>query len=171
MERFLKDSDVVFAMSNIRGNKVRVEDPLPFSFFYSPKMSSHGPRVKPVFDPQKMRIENAGTLKLCDNWRYIPGKNDNPSDKQIEEMKAFFRKYLVVFLLVWDNLVDEPDADEYFKGEITLQEFIACLDFYQDNKEVLDSVKTIGQLEDVCREFNLLDFLIVVLLKRDFFML
>ena len=159
MKRLIHSSEDIFAMSNVLGKFVKVEKKLPFSFYYSPKNSSHGPRVKPVINPEKMRISDAGTLELCDKWEFTPGQNDSAVPKKIiDEMKSFFRKYLVLFLLVWEGLADDPILGYYLEGRLALADFIESLDFYEDYKEDLDAIQTVAELEEFCRKHQLVNF-------------
>lgn len=159
MKRYIHATEDIFAMFNVRGKYIKVEKEIPFSFYYSPRNSSHGPRVKPVMNPSKMNLSDAGVLMLCNNWDFIPGaKDQHCSSSLIKEMKNFFRKYLVLFLLVWDNQIDDPELEDYFRGDITLNEFIRDIDFYNDYKEDLDEINDVTSLEDYCREHNLVNF-------------
>ena len=164
MKRLLRNTsenlDAIFCMSGIRGKNIKVEKNLPFSFYYSTKNSSHGPRIKPIFDPTKVNKTKMGTLKLCDDWSYIPGEDDNrvPSS-EINELKQFARKYLILFLLVWENKTpDELALSDYLQGDISIEEFVKELDFYKDYSKELDGVYTVQDLENVCREHDLVNF-------------
>lgn len=133
MKRYIKSHDDIFAMSNVRGRYIKVEKNIPFSFYYSPRNSSHGPRVKVIFNPDRMKQGLAGNLMLCGDWDFTPGENDSSvSSKEVNKMKEFFRKYLILFLLVWDGHSDEPDPEDYFRGDIDLHELISRIDFYAD---------------------------------------
>lgn len=79
------NSDYIFAMSDVRGRYVKQPNKLPFSFYFSPSDGvAHGIRVKPVFNPERLILNKTGTLKLCDDWEYAPGKDDKfVSDKDI----------------------------------------------------------------------------------------
>lgn len=159
MKRWIHTKEDIFAMSNVRGKHIKVEKNVPFSFYYSPMNSSHGPRVKPVLNPEKMNLDDAGTLKLCDDWEFVPGAKDTrPSRKLVKEMKDFFHKYLVLFLLVWDKKVDDPMLEDYFRGDISLKEFIQDIVFYDEYKEVLDEIDSVEKLEEACRRNNLVNF-------------
>lgn len=159
MKRYIHSSEDIFAMSNVRGRHIKVEKEVPFSFYYSPRNSSHGPRVKPLFNPNTISMDAAGTLKLCDDWEFIPGTYDKKhSSSDVRGMKAFFRKYLVLFLLVWDKLIDDPELEDYFRGDTTLHDFITCLKFYEDYKEELDKIKDVQKLEEFCRDNDLVNF-------------
>lgn len=152
------DREAVFGMSNVLGKFIKVESNVPFSFYYSPRNSSHGPRVKPILNPEKMRLSDAGTLALCDDWEYVPGTKDkNHSAKVVNSMKAFFHKYLILFLLVWEELADDPMLGYYLEGRSTLSGFIETLDFYNDYKDQLDSIETVEELEQFCRDNDLVN--------------
>lgn len=150
--------DDIFGMSNVLGKFIKVEKKPDFSFYYSPKNSSHGPRVKPIMNPEKMRLDDAGTLELCDKWEFIPGVNDQdvPS-KSVNKMKRFFRKYLILFLLVWEKEANDPDLGYYLQGQLELSDFIQGLDFYKDYQEDLDNIKTVAELEQFCRDRELVN--------------
>lgn len=149
----------VFSMSNVRGSRVVNPHKLNFSFYFSGNDGNkHSIRVKPIFDPEHMRIGNAGTLELSGNWNYIPGKNDkNVSSKQITIMKKFFKNYIVIFCLVWEGLVDETSASDYFEGYSNLHDFISSLDFYDSYKNQLDNIHDIKSLEAFCRSNNVVN--------------
>ena len=85
------EPDTVMCMSNVRGKKIRVQKNIPFSFYFSASQGNHDIRVKPMFNPTKLRDDLVGTLKLCDDWEYTPGANDtHASSKDVERMKKFF---------------------------------------------------------------------------------
>ena len=89
MKRLLHNEDI-FAMSNIRGRYVVNPNKLDFSFYFSPGSGvDHSIRVKPVFNPEKLKLSMTGTLKLCDDWEYVRGKDDSSvSEKDIRKMKV-----------------------------------------------------------------------------------
>lgn len=125
MKRFLSGHEAILAMSNVRGKYVTVADNLTFSFFYSPRWTHHGPRVKVVFNSDKMRREFASVQKLCNDWKFIQNKEDRrPSQSEITDMQQFFRKYLILFLLVWDMKLSEADPADYLTGRMPLDELV-----------------------------------------------
>ena len=155
MYRYNRD---VLCMSNVRGNKVRVQKNLPFSFYFSAQQGSHSIRVKPVFNPEKLSDSAVGTLKLCDDWKYIPGPDDKDvSSSDIAKMKKFFRKFLVLFAATWDRQIDDGTVYDYLVGDITLPELIEQFDFYEDHKADLDDITFVAELEDYCRSNNLVN--------------
>lgn len=159
MKRYIYNSEDIMCMSDVRGRKIKVESNVPFSFYYSAKNSSHGPRVKVAFNPDKLRIDQTGTLKLCDDWSFKSNTGERVSSNMMYAMKKFFRKYLVLFLLVWESKVeDEPSLGDYLEGDISFEEFIKMFDFYDEYSEELDSMYNVEELEEFCREHNLVNF-------------
>lgn len=156
----LDDLDEIMCMSNVRGKKVVHPSKLPFSFYYSTKsQKQHSIRVKPIFNDNRMSADLAGTLKLCDDWSYVPGKeNRRISHSEIRIMKQFFQSNIVLFCLVWDMQVNEPLLADYLQGEISLHEFIEDLDFYREYKQELDKINTVKELENFCRKNKLVNF-------------
>ena len=158
MKRYIKSQEDIFAMSNVRGKYVTV-DPIQFSFYYSVKNSNHGPRVKVTTDPEKLRPNRMSTMKLCDDWSIEVNPLDNKiSGKDEKSMREFFRKYLILFLLVWEDLTYEPNLADYMTGDMTLSEFIRDLDFYKEYTRDLDSIETVADLEQFCRDNKLVSF-------------
>lgn len=148
----------VCCMSNVRGNKVRVQRNLPFSFYFSAKQGKHPIHVKPMFNPAKLRDDLVGTLKLCDDWKYTPGPDDLHVDQSdIAKMKRFFRKYLVLFAATWDHQLADGDVYDYLVGDITLAELIETFDFYEEFADDLDEIDSVSQLEDFCRAHQLVN--------------
>ena len=159
MKRWIKSCNDIFGMSNVRGKHIKVDDNVPFSFYYSPKNSIHVPRVKPVLNPDRINLQKSGTLKLCDDWEFVPGPDDKHVSKSlVENMKQFFRKYLILFLLVWDNHVDDPLLEDYFRGDISFEEFVSNIDFYEGRKDELNQIHSVDSLENYCRSNNLVNF-------------
>lgn len=159
MKRYISSSEDIFAMSNVRGKYIKVEKDVPFSFYYSPRNSSHGPRVKPVLNPDRMNLRETGVLRLCGDWKFTPGPYDkHHSDADVARMRDFFRKYLILFLLVWDTQVPDPELEDYFRGDITLKEFIQEIDFYSEYSSELDKINSVSELEQFCRDNDLVNF-------------
>lgn len=152
--------DGVMCMSNVRGARVKTPSALPFSFYFSAKDGvSHGPKVKVSFDPEKLRIDRCGTLKLCDDWKFIPGQDDsNVKSRDIREMKSFFKVNIVLFCLVWDIHVSDPTVQDYFLGQASLQDIIQEADFYEDYRDDLDRITDVFELDNFCRDNNLVNF-------------
>ena len=155
MKGMIRELDSVTCMANLRGDHIKVPEPQPFSFYFSADMHQHEIRVKPSFNPAKLSPSNVGTLKLCDDWEFIPGKDDKHiSAKQISEMKAFFRTYLVLFCAAWDGNIQEDDVQDYFRELITFDELLECFSFYSHD---MDDITSISDLEKYCVDNNLVD--------------
>lgn len=149
--------DPILEMSNVRGSRIRVyPGAQPFSFYFSEKVDNHGIRVKPVFNPDKVHISEAGTLKLCDDWQYISGKNEGHiSEKDVRKMKDFFKKYKVLFAAVWEGELQEGDLVDYFQGVISFDTLVESLECYLQYSEELSECINVSDLEQVVRQFNI----------------
>ena len=157
--RTLSESYLV-EMSNVRGNHVINPGKLPFSFYFSGGNGNpHDIRVKPMFNPAKLRKDLAGTLRLCDDWKFERGAADkHVSASDIKEMKEFFRRHLVLFCMVWDYQLTDPELEDYFVGDITLNELLKGFDQYENYKDELDKISTVEELEAFCRNEDLVNF-------------
>ena len=160
MKRLIRSSEAILAMSNVRGIHVKNPGELDFSFYFSSGAGvDHGPRVKPMFTNNKLISSLTGTLKLCDDWEYIPGSNDKHVDSQsISKMKKFFKSYIVLFCAVWDEQMQDAVLEDWFKGSITFNEMLEDLDFYEDYKQELDNIHDVKSLEKFCRDNELVNF-------------
>ena len=146
----------IMCMSNVRGNHIKNPSKQPFSFFFSGRQSSHGIRVKPVFDPNTFDETDAGNLELHGEWKYTPGTYDKHiKQADIDEMIDFFITYKVLFAGVWEFQIAPDTVQDYFKGLISLHELIEDSKFYGEYKDVLDDVCTVSELETVVREHNI----------------
>lgn len=146
----------IFCMANLRGKDICVPHKLPFSFFFSERESSHAIRVKPVFNPNKISKSSFGTLELHGNWEYTPGPDDkNVSNKQIREMKDFFKTYKVLFAAVWEGKLYDVAVQDYFRGVNSWQDLLAEFYFYEDYKSEMKKIMNVAELEAFVRENNL----------------
>lgn len=159
MKRVIKNPDAILCMSNIRGKYVKHPTALPFSFYFSSSDGvNHGPRVKPSFNPEKLKLSQTGTLKLCDDWKYVPGKEDSRvNSKQVEHMKDFFRAYLVLFCAVWDEVIQDGVVADYLLGSISFREMLQDFEFYEEYKTDLSRIRDVFELENFCRDNNLVN--------------
>lgn len=154
--------DIMFEMANIRGKHVKVPGRLKFSFFFSPKDVTegkelvHGIRVKPLFNPEKMSLDMAGTLKLYDDWDYIPGKEDKDvSTKDVKEMKSFFLNYKTLFAAVWEKILPPDSLYDYFRGTISFEELLEEFEFYNEFKDDMKVIKNLSELTAFVKEYEL----------------
>ena len=60
-------------------------------------------------------------------------------------------------MLVWEGLADDPALGYYLEGRFELSDFIQTLDFYEKYQEDLDKVQTVQELEQFCRDNNLVN--------------
>lgn len=155
-------NDYLFEVSNIRGKNVKVPYKLNFSFYFSSKDAVegkdlvHGLRVKPIFNPEKMSVSNAGTLKLHSDWEYIPGKDDiGVKSKYINEMKDFFATYKILFAAVWEKAISPDVIYDYFRGVISFKELMEEFDFYNTYKDEMSNITTTNELNDFVEKHNL----------------
>lgn len=155
----------LFEMSNIRGKYVKNPHRLAFSFYFSPKDATegkdicHGLRVKPLFNPERMSIDKAGTLKLHSDWKYVRGEDDGDVDsKEVKKMIQFFKKYKTLFAAVWEKALPQDSLYDYFRGTITFEELLEEFYFYEDYKDEMKEIRTVEDLTKFARDrqlFNL----------------
>lgn len=152
--------DYLLEMSNVRGRYVKHPSELPFSFYFSSGVGvQHSIRVKPVFNPEKLKRSETGTLKLSDDWEYIPGPNDKDvPQSEIEKMKSFFKDYIVLFCAVWDEQMQDATLQDYLVGNITFDMLLQDLDFYEEYENELQQIHDVSTLDKFCRENNLVNF-------------
>ena len=128
MERYVKHSkDAIMCMSNIRGRNIKIPGPQKFSFYFSKANgSSHGPRVKVSFNPDKLNIDECGTQKLCDDWEFIkPKNNSHINESDIKDMQQFFKDNIDLFEAVWYGKIEEDVLQDYLRGFITYDDAIS----------------------------------------------
>ena len=132
---------------------------LPFSFYFSPGVGAQTCiRVQPVFNPKRLIMSETGFLQLCDDWTFIPGRGDQGfSPDAAQEMKAFFRQYIVLFCAVWDEQMQDAVLQDYFEGRIGFDEMLQDLDFYDGYKDEFSRIHDIQSLESFCREKGLVN--------------
>lgn len=161
--------EFLFEMSNIRGKQVRNPHNLPFSFYFSTKDTveskdlKHGLRVKPLFNPEKMSIHLAGSLKLHGDWKFIPGTEDtNIDSKKIIDMKKFFKEHKILFAAVWEKQLPTDALYDYFRGLIDFDGMLQEFEFYDEYKDVelennkaLKDIRSLDELEQFIKRYNL----------------
>lgn len=166
MKLTLNEKECLFEMANIRGKYVKNPHRLNFSFYFSPKDAvegkdiCHGLRVKPVFNPEKMSIDKAGTLKLHGDWKYIPGSDDKSiGSKAVSEMKEFFREYKTLFAAVWEKVLPPDSLYDYLRGTITFEELKQEFSFYDELRgdAQYSDIDNIYDLTGFVRDNNLFD--------------
>lgn len=158
MEKVTRPIVTTIPFTAVRGNEVKNPHKLNFSFYFSTKDSCHSIRVKPVFAPSRMQYSNAGNLDLHTDWEFMPERDDrNVDPSEIQQMKEFFRKYFILFSAVWDSQLPSIVVKDYFEGKCTLNQLIKQTEFYSDYSSELDKIKSIEDLEEFCRDADLVD--------------
>lgn len=73
-------------------------------------------------------------------------------------MKRFFKTYLILFCMLWDEQVADMDVVDYFtKPDMTLEKLIHSSYLYQEHPEYqneLDAVHSVVKLEQLCRRHD-----------------
>ena len=156
----ITENDYIIEMSNVRGRYVKNPHSLPFSFYFSSSGGvDHEIRVKPLFNPERLIRSKTGTLKLHGDWEFIPGKDEKHIDAQeIEKMKKFFKDNIVLFAMVWDEQMQDGILEDYLIGKITFDYMLTDIDFYEEYKSEMKSIKNVKELEKFCRDNNLVNF-------------
>ena len=137
--------------------------------YFSPCNSSHGPRIKFSGGTKETSstTQNAPTMAYDINGNCIPeiaswmDKKNCPNgfdNKYLQKVENFINKTKAILLLVWFGKLDEADALEYFKGNLTLVDIINCCDISEDILDVLVKSKNLEELHKKCIKFNLYNF-------------
>ena len=156
-------SAVLMEMAIVRGVDARPEQ-LPFSFYFSEKSvvhSKHGIRVKVQWNPIRMKSKDAdGYFIIHGNefpYEWVPGSHKyRPTAKEIKLASQFIKKYKVLFSAVWEEVLDEVDLEDYFKGRISWKDLLEC--FHTKDVEgdlLIQASKDLKDLEYTVREENL----------------
>ena len=166
-ENYLKDpSAILMEMSNVVGNKVKIENGgLPFSFYLSNKKNvhnQHGIRVKILWNSNKSPENADGYMELHGNYDYVIGsKKYKPTEKEKEFARSIFKKYKVLFAMVWECKLNHDDLADYFKGNMSWNELLAsAYNLTEKQYYWVNHCKTLKELENCVREkkiFNMND--------------
>ncbi len=168
MKRMIRESEEpILCMSNIRGKYVENPGKLPFSFYFSYSEGQHDIRVKPVFNPEKISGKTVGTLKLCDDWKFVPGSQDKfIKGHDYKLMIDFFKTYHVLFCAVWDGNLSDAVLEDWLLGKITWDEMLEEFDFWPEyeakwnmfiSEEARKFTPMIQNLEDFCIMYQLVN--------------
>ena len=157
MKKLVRTYEPIMCMSNLRGNMVKVPGKLDFSFYFSSRDgNNHGIRVKPLFNPERMRENLAGNLELHGDYDYTPGPDDtNVPSSKVSEMRNFFRYYKVLFAGVWENVMEASEVQDYFRGIIDFDQMLKGFDFYDVYVDELSGIHSIEELEAFVRNNNI----------------
>ena len=152
----------LFEMANIRGKTVKIPKRLPFSFSFTSndsvesKDSSHGFRIKVVFNPEKINASELGTMRMFGDYDYTPGINDVDIDSQsVKKMKRFFIEYKILFAAVWEKVLPQDALQDFFKGHVSLNELVREFDFYEKYAVELNTVTNLDELRHIVKKYSL----------------
>lgn len=70
-------------------------------------------------------------------------------------MKAFFKKYKVLFASVWNKEIFEDVIVAYFSGNIDFKELLQEFDFYDDYTAEMNKIQNVAELENFVRKNNI----------------
>ena len=137
--------------------------------YFSPKNHNGDPRVKFGGGTKETdRTENAPTLSFTKDFHYElilqPWMNSdncpNAFDKKyIEKVENFVTKAMPILLFVWFLKLDEADALEYFKGNLTFHEIIAELkDIENKYYDEIQGLNNLDELYEYGMKNNLFTF-------------
>ena len=158
---YLKDpSMVLMEMANVRGNDVKLEYRLPFSFYFSTKNavhSQHGIRAKVVWNPNKAPEGADGYFELHGDYEYTIGSHKyKPTPKEKETARDFFKKYKVLFAAVWESKLYDGDLQDYFKGRINLKELLSKFDNISERQYFdINHCNSLEELEQCVRKYKI----------------
>lgn len=148
-------SDDMLCLSCVRGIEVVRPYQLPFSFYFGAKQGNlHNIQIKYIFNSERIFLSKTSILNLCGNWSV---DNDiSSSDRDI--LLEFFRTYLILFILVWDEYMQDGTVQDYFEGRADLQDILDDIDFEDVEANLaVRKAKSIAQLEQICRDNNFVD--------------
>ena len=116
-------------MANVLGDFVKT-DRISFSFYFSDKYGmQHGIHVKIKWNGHKFTKPEDGYMELHGTYAYVPTPGSKKvSNRDINLARSFFKKYKVLFAAVWEGVVDQMHLQQYFLGNITLQDLIDQFD-------------------------------------------
>lgn len=164
-EIYLDDpSAVLMEMANVIGNKVKVEYKLPFSFYFCDKDAvhqQHAIRAKILWNPSKAPSNADGYMELHGDYKYtISSHKYKPISKELSLARDFFRKYKVLFAAVWEEKLNSNDLVDYFNGNYSWRELLACFDLKGKDYYNVNHCNNLNELEKCVREnkiFNMND--------------
>ena len=158
-EWYLKEpSAILMEMSNVIGNKVKIErGGLPFSFYVSNKNNvhnQHGIRSKVLWNSNKSPENADGYFELHGDYKYVSGSHKyKPTEKEKEFARSIFKKYKVLFAMVWECKLNHDDLADYFKGNIVWRDLLAAsYGLTEKQYYLINHCKDIIELEKCVRE-------------------
>ena len=141
-EEQLIHEDMLTEMANVRGKDVEVDD-IDFSFYFSKKNSSHGIRLKVVWNRERMSGSDDGYIEMHGDYKYVRSSSNSykPKGWEVDGLRYFCKKWKALFAAVWEQKLDE-----------LMQTFEDITD--AQYREV-NKCRTVRQLEETVRKFNI----------------
>ena len=155
-EQLIKE-DMLTEMANVRGKDVEVDD-IDFSFYFSKRNSSHGIRLKVLWNRERMSGNDDGYMEMHGDYKYVrtPGSNYKPKGWEVNGLRYFCKKWKVLFAAVWEQKLDETDVRKYFEGQLTFQELMETFEGIEKKYyAIVKKCNNARQLEEVVREYNI----------------
>ena len=157
---YLSDpSCVLMEMANFVGNTIQLEKYLPFSFHICTKEAvhqKHGIRAKILWNPSKAPSSADGYMELHGDYDYTSGSHKyQPTGKELQIARDFFKKYKTLFAAVWEEVLDADPVQDYFKGRLSLKELLTKFDLKGRDYFEVNHCNTLTELEQCVREHNI----------------
>lgn len=158
---YLNDpSMVLMEMANVRGIDTKIEDRLPFSFFFTNKKAvhkQHGIRLKVMWNPSKNPEDADGYLELHGDYEYTIGSHKyKPTSKELSILRNFAHKYKVLFSAVWEGKLYDGDLQDYFRGRISFKELLSKFDGITEKQYYyLNHANNLTELEETVRKYKI----------------
>ena len=165
-EWYLREpSAVLMEMANVVGNDVKLEARLPFSFYFSNKNavhSQHSIRLKVLWNPSKSSEFADGYIEMHGDYKYVYGSHKyKPTEDEKNFARSIFKKYKVLFAMVWECKLNHDDVADYFKGSMLWRELLASsYNLTEKQYYLINHCKSLDELEQCVREnkiFNMND--------------
>ena len=162
-ECYMSDpSAVLMEMVCVRGIDVKPKQ-LPFSFYFSDKSvvhNQHGIRIKVQWSPTRMKSKDADGYFVTHGsypYKYVEGSHKyKPTEKEKDLAREFIKKNKVLFAAVWEEVVDENDVQDYFRGKIGWKELMSKFNVgSSDGNFYIQIADDLKELEQIVREENL----------------
>lgn len=158
---YLNDpSMILMEMANVRGIDTKIENRLPFSFFFTNKRAvhnQHGIRLKILWNPSKNPKDADGYIELHGNYEYVSGSHKyKPTKDELRILREFVKKYKVLFSAVWEEKLYDGDLQDFFKGRISIKELLSKFDdISEKNYYTLNHCNSLEELEQCIRKYKI----------------
>lgn len=136
--------------------------------YFSPSNSSHGPRIKFYGGTKESSTtKNAPTMSFdvngntqveLVNWMNKKNCPNAFNNDYVIKVENFIKTTLPILLLVWFSKLDEADALEFFKGNLSINDLILCMDVDEVTQIELIKAHTLKELHKICKTQDLYKF-------------